>query len=144
MRITGHENPKFEDLEHFGVLGMKWGRTRAKGNSTDVRSARARLVAKQHSIERQDDKVSLAKKGSPQAKTEQAKLDKLTNDFDKDPARVLASRLTRGEKATVLVIGAMTGVGIPIAAAAVAGTSLNSRRIEQQQAKGKFDKTKKK
>ena len=40
-QFVGFERPSPEEtLEHYGVLGMKWGRHRAKANGTQIRAAR--------------------------------------------------------------------------------------------------------
>lgn len=121
-------------LEHYGVLGMKWGRTRARANSSQIRSARARVNLQSAKIGVQRDLVRTA--STPQAKAQRkSELSKTTTAFLKNPDRVTAVRLTRGEKvATALLF-------TPVTAATLIGTtSATSRRIERKQELGKYNK----
>jgi hypothetical protein len=120
-------------LLHYGVMGMKWGKHRAKASAADIRGARARLAVQRHDFH-------TAKKAAKQIKDKgqrQAALDKvghMKTDFLKNPDRVAAARLTRGEKvAATILFGGLAPVAV---------TSMHSRRIEQKQDKGKYDKKK--
>lgn len=118
-----------EELMHYGVLGMKWGH-RTKASGTEIRAARNRLRTKQADYAVQRDKVKSQPKGSAARVSEQKKLSKIESDFKKNPDRVTAVRMTRGEKAAALVLAGPFGA-IPIAA-----TSAASRRFEFKQDKG--------
>lgn len=121
-----------EYLQHVGVFGMKWGRSRAKGNSYDVRAARSRVAGQSIKLEGAKKKASRIKdpKERTKAKSEVAKM-KISNL--NNPDRVLAARLTTGEKwiAALFVPGGITAIGV---------TSARSRRIERKQEKGKYNK----
>lgn len=141
MKIVGQDKPSLEDaLQHYGVLGMKWGRTRMKGSTKDIRKAENRLRAKQQAIYNQEDKRDLTPNTGKQREIETAKLNKMMRDYDKSPDRVLASRMTRGEKAVLAVLSIPT-FGIPYVMG-VAATSAASRRIERKQETGAYDKKK--
>lgn len=131
--ILGQEKPSLVELglQHFGVLGMKWGRSRAKGTSAQVRQARRDLTVKRNAFRSQEDKKDSLPAGSAARAKAQAQLERMKKDFNSDPARVLASRTTRGEKVAALIIAGPFGL-IPIAAA-----SAVSRRIERKQDLGK-------
>lgn len=121
--------PELGSLEHYGVLGMKWGKHRAEGTGSDIRVARASVVGKHAKYKQQLRRAKQIKdKGQRAAAVAEAKKVKIANL--NDPDRVLAARLTRGEKAISIVLG----YGIP----AIAITSAHSRRIERKQEKGKY------
>lgn len=130
-----------EELAHYGVLGMKWGRTRTKATAGDIRKARNRLSVKQTKYVVQNDRVKAAKKSGNATKLAKEKqtLNKMKASFLKDPDRVTASRMTRGEKAAVFLLSVPTTGGI-VGVGAIAGSSAVSRRIEQKQDTGAYDK----
>lgn len=135
VNYVGHEKPKLEDLEHYGVLGMKWGKTRARANGTEIRRARRSVAGQINKIADQRDKVKTEAKGSEQRAKQQQKLKKMQVDFLKSPDRVTAHRLTRGEKAAAVIL--LTPAG---AAAAIGVSSAISRRIERKQELKKYNK----
>lgn len=134
-QFVGEEyKPSLEELAHYGVLGMKWGKTRARANGAQIRQARRRLGKEQADLfEKQDAVKSLQKGTSARAKGEK-ELAKQTTAFLNNPDRVTATRLTRGEKAVLLVLGG------PVGAAGIALTSGVSRRVERKQDLGKYNK----
>jgi hypothetical protein len=134
------DKPSLEELRHFGVLGMKWGKNRVKASSDEIRVARANVFKQQTMLESHAKKVLRTTKGNtPERAAGKEKLAEMRMDFLKNPDRVIAARLTRGEKA-VTAMFALTGVGVVVPVAAIAGTSAHSRRIERKQDLGKFDK----
>lgn len=129
-----------DELAHYGVMGMKWGHRRA-ATTSQIKTARANLSVKRSKYEAQRQKVKNTAKGA--ARDRQAKtLGNMKVSFLKDPDRVIAARMTRGEKALTLLLTGVTGVGIVAGGAAIAGTSAASRRIEKKQDDGAYDKKK--
>jgi hypothetical protein len=120
-----------EFLEHYGVVGMKWGQ-RKKGNAYDIH--RARQSTKKKSSEFADAKENSKRthrgnRAAAKILAQEKKIEALKN-----PDRVLSSRLTRGEKAVAILLGGPIGLGI------IAGTSIRSRRIEYKQETGAYDR----
>jgi len=133
--IVGEDKPSLETLAHFGVLGMKWGHRRSATGS-EIVDARRRIQIKQQQAELVRSSRKSTKKGTPERAKQDVKLNQMKASFLKNPDRVIASRLTRGEKAIVVMLAA-TGVGAPFAVAAIGSTSAVSRRIEFKQDKAK-------
>lgn len=135
------EKPELDSdlLVHYGVVGMKWGKTRARGETVDIKAARARVAREKTNYDNARAKAQAIKDGKQRTKAIKD-LEKTRTKNLKNPDRVLAARMTRGEKAGTAVLGLVTGVGLPIAVAAIAGTSARSRRIEQKQDTGKYNK----
>jgi hypothetical protein len=145
-RILGQDKPSLTDLQHYGVLGMKWGK-RKSASTGEIRIARGQVAAKKQAIRKQEVKTQRTASGSKARAEGLKKLSAMKVDFLKDPDRVISARMTRGGKflaaglglsGTVLLGGAL----LPVAAAgaAIAVTSARSRRIEQKQDKNKYGK----
>jgi hypothetical protein len=132
--IYGEEKPNLEELAHYGVIGMKWGKHRVKANAAQIRSARRRLGKEQEALFEKQDNVKSLQKGSAARIKGEKELAKQTTAFLKNPDRVTATRLTRGEKAVFLILGGPVGV------AGIAATSAVSRRIEKKQDDKRYDK----
>jgi hypothetical protein len=141
MIIAGQEKPSLEDLSHFGVKGMRWG-VRKKVAGYEIKDARKRLgkESKAYRVERR--KVDKLAKGSTSRKLGEKKLERMHRAYLKNPDRVTAMRLTRGEKIAPVLFTAPTGIGIATTAAAIAGTSIASRRIQYKQETGAYNKVK--
>lgn len=117
-------------LNHYGVLGMKWGRTRVRATGPQIRQARRNL--QRQSLSYHDHKADVKRATSAGEKAAaREKLDQVKADFLKNPDRVVAARLTRGEKAVAAIL-------LPYGMTAIATTSVISRRIEYKQDKGRY------
>lgn len=132
-----------EILAHHGVKGMHWGvrRSGVKADAYEIRSARSRLSAKANEYHQAKHNIRKAgARGSAERAMAKEKVAKLKTEFYKNPDRVTATRMTKGEKAAALILGAPTGfVGT---AAGIAARSAISRHIEKKQARGGYDKKK--
>lgn len=122
-----------EAIAHYGVAGMKWGKTRAKANGYDIRAARTRVQGDKMTLDRAKSKAAKLKDPKERAKA-QKDVGKLKAKVLNNPDRVIAARLTRGEKALVLILAPAFGEGL------IAGTSATSRRIERKQELGKYNR----
>lgn len=133
--MTDSSNKEFstpqDALKHYGVLGMKWGRTRVRATGPQIRQARRNVQKKALAYHDQKAEVK-ASISAGQKAAARAKLDTLKSDFYKSPDRVIASRLTRGEKAVAAIL-------LPYGLTAIATTSVVSRRIEYKQDRGRYD-----
>lgn len=132
------EKPSIDDaLVHFGVLGMKWGHKRQKAGPTQIRAARRNVDAQARAYRANVQKVKKLQAGSAKRSAGEKALAKQKVAYLKNPDRVIAVRLTRGEKlASVIIAGPLLGTGfLPII-----GTSVASRRIERKQDKGRYDR----
>ncbi len=119
-------------LQHYGVLGMKWGKSRAQGSSTQVIEARSRNRSASTQIRKADrDAAKTADAGERAVKNKQVQQMKLAQL--KNPDRVLAARTTAGEKAALVILATP-----PVAVLAISGASARSRRIERKQEKNKY------
>jgi hypothetical protein len=132
------DEDSLEDLAHVGVLGMKWGH-RKKGTGTTIRAARRNVGHLRDTIDTQKNIVKSTEKGSKQHDVETKKLSNIKVDYLRNPDRVIAARMTRGEKAAALIFSSLT-LTLPVALAGVAGTSARSRRIERKQDTGAYTK----
>lgn len=141
MKIVGQEKPSLEELSHYGVLGMKWGK-RKEVSGAEIRTARKNLAkqSKQYRVERR--KVDDLKKGTEARKIGEKKLEEMNRAYLKNPARVTAMRLTKGEKFTSVLFTAPTGLGIAATVGGMAATAIASRRIQLKQETGAYDKVK--
>ena len=133
MTIVGAEKRSLEDaLTHYGVVGVKWGHRKQAGGR-EIRRARSRLQGKLSELQEAGERVRDNPKGSKERAKAQTEFKKMQLDYLKNPDRVIAHRMTRGEKAAAIIL--LTPAG---AAAAIGTSSAISRRIEQKQDTGKY------
>lgn len=121
-------------LIHYGVLGMKWGITRRQGSASDIRSARSNVSKQKKAVEKAQKSIHSARTDEER----QAAVDthaSLKMAMLNNPDRVIAARLTKGEKAVSYLL--LTPVG---ATALISTTSVVSRRIEYKQDKNRYTK----
>lgn len=128
------EKPALSDLQHYGVLGMKWGRTRARASSSAIRVARTNVAKDKAAVGKAEMAVYKAKTPKERAAAQKTHAE-VTAKMLKNPDRVVAARLTRGEKAASFLL--LTPVG---AGALIGATSAVSRRVERKQELGKYNK----
>lgn len=140
--IVGHEKPSLEEytLAHYGVLGMKWGQ-RKKFTGSQIRDARRQLRVQNKQYRVEARKVNQLKEGTAARKLGEKKLERLNREYLNNPARVAAVRMTKGEKFSAVLFSS-SGVGAGLAVAAIAGTSIASRRIAAKQASGAYKNVK--
>jgi hypothetical protein len=137
--IIVDEKPSLEDLVHYGVLGMKWGHRKA-ATGKEIKAARQTLMARSKAYRKESKKLGNYAEGSPKRKALELKLAKQHQAYLKDPARVIASRMTRGEKFGTALLTTPTPLGILASVGSVAATSAASRRIEFKQERGDYNK----
>lgn len=134
------DKPSLEELAlaHYGVMGMKWGQ-RKRATGAEIREARIRLAGKQENYARLASQRRKTAKGSGERAAVEKTMDRAKKDFLKDPDRVIATRMTRGEKAVAALLAPATG-GATLSSILV--SSAVSRRIEKKQDDGAYDKKK--
>jgi hypothetical protein len=133
------EKPPLEELAHFGVLGMKWGH-RKSATRNEIVGARRRLKEKSAAYKTNYKKLDALPAGSRKKVLLENTLRRQHHAYLKNPDRVIAARMTRGEKFTSLLFAAESGPGITVSLASIAATSAASRRIEYKQDTGAYNK----
>lgn len=131
-----------EELAHYGIKGMRWG-VRSHIPSSQVRAARARINKQSAGLDRKAAEILVTtKRGSAAREAGKKTLRDMHVDFLKNPDRVVAMRMTLGEKIAAGLLTA-TGAGAPAVGAAVLGQQIVSRRVQFKQETGAYDKLKK-
>lgn len=137
MELT-HQERGLDFLEHYGVLGMKWGQRRRKASTVQIKAARGRVATQSRKVALAEEKAARIKDPKQRASAEKA-AGKLKVSFLNNPDRVISARMTRGEKAAAVILGvAFLGVGVAPGVAAIGATSARSRRIERKQELHKY------
>jgi len=131
------DKPPLDELAHFGVKGMKWGHRKATGSQ--IVSARRRLRSESSAYRKDYKKYEKSAAGSEA----RAKLEKNLRDrhqeYLKNPDRVIAARMTTGEKIAAAMFTS-SGFGVGVTAGTIAGTAITSKVIEYKQATGAYNK----
>ena len=151
--VTGEDKPPLDEIYHYGVQGMRWGRRRFD-TSSEYSSDRHSTYKKAETTEDARDKTSrdhrrakLAKErmkgisGNPENKS-QVELVRDYKDamrqYKNNPNRTRASRTILGEKAAVTALAVVTGGG-----SAVVGVGVRAGRnavVRTRQNSGYYDR----
>lgn len=127
-----HEDrPTIDELQHYGKLGMKWGKRKSTGQ--EIRTARGSVRRGHRELKGQRKKIRASTTESGKAK-EKATYAKMKTSFLKNPDRVTALKMSKGEIAVNLLMGNRYTVGAAVA------TSAGRRRIAYKQKTGAYDK----
>ncbi len=147
--FVGAEKPSLEELVHFGVKGMKWGQRKgpttlgsklndavrdvetglAINNLGDpnhpsgktIRDARDRVAAQKRGIRAAKKDVRKAKRRGEDTSTGKSKISEMQASLLRNPDRITASRMTKGETA-VSILFAQPGE--------IAGRMIKTKLIE--------------
>jgi len=109
MRRFAEEKPSLDELAHYGVKGMKWGVRKANPTTSEIQGARQRQAIRWQKVIEADQKLQIASSSS-QKKSAERQIDKAARDFATNEDRVTAARMTRGEKATALILAGPVGL----------------------------------
>lgn len=102
-KIFGDAKPSLEELAHHGVKGMQWGVRKTRSTSAEIHTARARQTSRHETLRRLTKTAQTAK--SPSVRAAAAKQQqKVTKDILTNEDRVVAARMTTGEKAAHLIL----------------------------------------
>lgn len=138
MILGQEEQPSLDDcLAHYGKKGMKWGVRNARPSGSDIRVARIRLQGEQHKLAGQRSAVRAAPKGEKKA-AEKLKYHEMKISFLKNPDRVTAMHITKGEGVAAAILTAPSG---PLGFASyVGGVTAVRKTVEKKQRTGAYDK----
>lgn len=126
-------------LVHHGVKGMKWGVQKGHPSRAEIKTARRNVRNQGMALDAQRFKaISSTAKRKPGAAYQRGKLKDMKKDFLKNPDRVTALHLTKGEQVAAALF-AVSGAGAPVAGHLI-GREVAARTIQRRQAKGHYDK----
>lgn len=135
--FVGAEKPSLSELviSHYGVKGMKWGEHKAKPTGHDIKEARRSVHNQFSEIRNQKRANKFDRKAGRDTSKGEAKVAKMTSKLLKDPDRITASRLTRGEKAAAIILLTPAGAAGFIGGAAL-GRQLVKKEVRDAHLKG--------
>lgn len=134
------EKPSIDEaMAHYGVMGMHWGVTRAKATSSQIHTARQNVHRQSEKVMDQKRVIRLTKEGSTARAIAEKKYSSMKLAQLNNPDRVVASRLTKGEKSVAIIAG-LTVITPVAPILLIAGTSAKSRRVEYKQKTGAYNK----
>lgn len=158
--MTEQDDKTQEFLAHYGVKGMRWGKTtksdaggssapastysrslaKEKVSNDDIYDARLRVYTQSQAVRREIKDIKA------QAKAGKTAVDKVAINEAKaalynNPDRVTASRMTTGDKVVAGIIALSTGPGAPVSLAVNFGTrAAQTRSIAKAQDTGKYNR----
>lgn len=132
-----NEKPPLSELAHYGVKGMKWGQ---RATAAQIKTARKNLKGESAAYRKDYKRYDKLSANSPKKAALEKKLRERHQDYLKNPDRVIAARMTNGEKFGALLFGAETGPGFGVAVGTIATTAAVSKTIAYKQAKGSYNK----
>lgn len=148
MIVGQGDKPSLEELalEHFGVKGMKWGVVRAKTGIGSAPSGKTIRKARK-SVNRQERKLMGQQIRQLGTFDKQKRADRKKNiasmktNLLHDPDRATAARITRGEKAALVLLGLTNPLTGSISVATTLGAAtVKRKRIESWQRKNPVKK----
>lgn len=141
MKMVNDVNPDFEALSHHGVRGMKWG-VRKNGShpsNSAIKTARKNVEVQRRAITKQKRKAfKETVKRSSRAPHERAKLKDMKLSLLKNPDRVTAMKMTKGESIAHVLLTAHE----PALGAAIVVREAAVRTVAKRQRTGAYDKKK--
>lgn len=121
MTILGQNKPDIIDLVQSGVKGMKWGVRKNSYTNAEIQAARHRQavrILEARNLARQ----ARMQNGKPKSTTERKILKKVA-DWETSEDRVIATRISRGEKILhVVLLGPLSAVTLSANAIKVRNT----------------------
>lgn len=129
-------------LEHHGVKGMKWGvHKKARPSDADIKSARLSVRAHDAATMNKAVEVATSKKGTAKRAKAEKDLKSLEMAHLKNPDRITATRLTKGEKIFNTALIVATGpIGLTVVGAQTAVNAGYRRTASKRQASGHYDR----